>query len=96
MELLAPPTSGAGEAPHFEWRAVDGAASYRLFILDGAGAPLWAWQGPETSVWMGGTSRQRREGEAGPSIVAGSTWTIAALDAEDHVLAISEVRPVAP
>jgi hypothetical protein len=34
IELTAPPEEGAGEVSTFAWEPVDGAAAYRLVVLD--------------------------------------------------------------
>jgi hypothetical protein len=94
--LLAPPTEGAGEVPTFSWEPVDGAVGYRLFVLDAQSEPVWAWQGPETTVALGGLTVERPDGEAGPVITPGSRWSVAALDAEGGVVAVSRLRPVSP
>lgn len=51
--VLGPPSSEAGEAPQFRWEPVAAAASYGLVVL-GSDGPIWAWQGEETGVWLGG------------------------------------------
>lgn len=96
VELVAPPTEGAGEVPTFEWKAAQGAASYRLVVLDPDGGPTWAWEGAETTVNLGGLPGERPTGEGGPVIVAGSSWSVAALDPDGHVVAVSVSRPVSP
>lgn len=96
VELLAPGATGAGEVPAFEWQAVEGAARYRLVVIDGNGEPLWAWNGAETKVNLGGLPGERPEAESGPVITPGSIWSVAAFDAEGNALAISELRPVSP
>ncbi|MGH2653976.1 MAG: hypothetical protein ACRDHV_06465 [Actinomycetota bacterium] len=95
IELTAPPEEGAGEVPTFEWEPVGGAAGYRLVVLDAEGRAVWAWEGPDTSVALGGVP-DRPEGSEGPVLTPGSTWSVAALDAEGHVLATSELRPASP
>lgn len=96
VELTSPPTEGAGEVPAFGWTAVAGASAYRLVVLGSDGGPIWAWEGTETTVNLGGLPGDRPVGEAGPVIEAGSSWTVVALDAEGHVVAASPVRPVSP
>ena len=94
--LIAPPTEGAGEVPTFEWEPVQGAAGYRLFVVGGDGTAIWSWEGTETSVALGGLTVDRPEGAEGPVVTAGSTWSVVALDAEGHVVAVSVQRPVSP
>ncbi|MBU2602616.1 MAG: hypothetical protein KKA32_10705 [Actinobacteria bacterium] len=96
IELTGPATSGAGEVPTFEWEAVDGAARYRLVVLDGDGEPLWAWNGAETSVNLGGLPEERPADISGPIITPGSSWSVAAFAADGSPLAVSVLRPVGP
>jgi hypothetical protein len=95
VELTAPPEEGAGEVPTFGWERVAGAAANRLVVLDAEGRAVWAWEGPETSVALGGVL-DRPEGAEGPVLTAGSTWTVAALGADGHVVAVSAARPASP
>jgi hypothetical protein len=95
ITALGPPEGGAGEAPLFSWGPVPGASRYSLAVL-GPEGPLWAWQGEETEVYLGGLPFERPPGWAGPVIVAGSCWSVVALDAAGHVVAASEFLPVSP
>lgn len=95
LVLVAPPEEGAGEVPTFEWEAVEAAAAYRLVVLNADGDATWAWEGPETSVTLGGVSDRSPEA-GGPVITPGSSWSVAALDADGHALAASPIRPVSP
>ncbi len=95
VELTAPPEEGAGETPTFEWEPVDGATAYRLVVLDAEGRAVWAWEGPATSVALGGVP-DRPEGGEGPVLTPSSTWSVAALDADGHVVAASPVRSASP
>jgi hypothetical protein len=70
---------------------VDGAASYRLSVL-GPDAPRWGWLGTDTTVRYGGVP----EGTDGPSLVAGSWWSVAALAGDGSIIAISDLRSVSP
>jgi len=96
VDLLAPPVEGAGEVPEFRWNAVPRAAVYRLAVLGSDGDPIWAWEGTDTSVTLGGVPGERERGEGGPVIVEGSSWSVAAFDAKGAVVAVSVRRPVAP
>jgi hypothetical protein len=91
VELVAPGALNAGPAPLFEWRASEGAASYRLSVRGPEGL-AWAWQGPQTSVRYGGVA----EGQAGPTIVPGMLWSVAALGGDGSLVALSELRGVSP
>lgn len=96
IKLIAPATTGVGEVPMFEWESVSGADRYRLVVIDGNGAMLWAWNGPETRVNLGGYPDKRPEGVSGPVITAGSTWSVSAFDQAGKPLAVSELRSVSP
>jgi len=91
VELLAPAELGAGRAPDFAWSSVDGANSYRLSVL-GPDGPAWAWQGADTSVRYGGVPA----GTSGPSLRAGSWWSVSAYNSTGELLALSELRAVSP
>jgi len=95
VELTAPPEEGAGEVPTFEWSGVEGAAGYRLAVLNADGEVLWAWEGEETSIPLGAVA-DRPEGTYGPVLTPGSTWSVVALDPTGAVVAVSGVRPVSP
>ena len=96
VELTGPATEGAGEVPTFTWTSVPSASLYRLVVLDAAGGPIWAWEGAATSVNLGGLPDERPVGEPGPVIDTGSSWSVAAFDADGHVVAVSASRPVSP
>jgi hypothetical protein len=91
VELVGPASTGAGPAPVFEWRPIDGASKYRLSVR-GPELRSWAWAGATTSVRYGGVT----EGQAGPTIIPGTYWSVAALGGDGSLLALSELRPVSP
>jgi hypothetical protein len=93
--LTAPPVEGAGDIPTFAWESVQGATAYRLGVLDADGELVWAWEGPETSVVLGGVPG-RQPAEGGPVITPGSSWSVIAFDGRGLIVAISEVRSVSP
>ncbi|MEM9467627.1 MAG: hypothetical protein AAGA90_19790 [Actinomycetota bacterium] len=95
VTLLAPSATDAGSAPRFEWSPVEGAASYQLVIRGPAG-PIWAWAGADTGVWLGGLDDERPPGLAGPVVVAGSCWSVVALDADARPIAVSPLVAVSP
>jgi hypothetical protein len=95
VELTAPPVTGAGEIPTFEWSPVEGASAYRLVVQDADGDATWAWEGSGTSIELGAVPG-REEGHGGPILTSGSTWSVVALDADGHVIAVSTLRPVSP
>ena len=91
VELIGPAATDAGPAPVFEWRSVVGAAADRLSVR-GPDFRNWAWAGSGTSVRYGGVT----EGQAGPTIIPGTVWSVAALGADGSILALSGLRPVSP
>lgn len=95
VSLIGPPQTGAGVGPTFEWDAADGAASYRLSVL-GPDGPIWLWEGAETSVALALRPDPRPASAPALEIVAGSSWSVAALDAAGDLIAISGSRPVSP
>lgn len=95
LEVLGPPEARAGEVPLFTWERVEEAATYHLVVL-GPDGPLWAWEGEETEVLLGALPFERPPGMGGPVIVAGTCWSVVALDADGHVVAASAFLPVSP
>jgi hypothetical protein len=95
VQLTAPPATGAGSIPTFEWSAVEGASVYRLAVTNDSGDATWAWEGTATSIELGAVPG-RKEGDGGPILTSGSTWSVVALDADGHVIAVSTLRPVSP
>jgi len=91
VELVGPATTAAGPAPVFEWRSVDEAEAYRLSVR-GPDFRSWAWVGSETTIRYGGVV----EGQAGPTIIPGTVWSVAALGRDGAILALSGLRPVSP
>jgi hypothetical protein len=89
---LAEPEAG----PVFSWEAVDGAAAYRLVVLDGDGRAYWAWRGTGTEVALGGGTKPWPKGSGAPHAGEGYTWSVTALDADGVPVAISGRAPVAP
>ncbi len=85
LEAVAPLEADVGSVPRFEWKSIDGAASYRLAVL-GPNGPIWAWEGEDTSVNLGGLSGERPELMPGPVVVPGTSWSVAAIDASGRVL----------
>jgi len=93
--VLEPPTEDAGTAPQFRWEPVDDASTYDLVVL-GPEGPLWAWQGAETEIWLGGLPYERPPGVSGPVVVEGTCWSVVARDVEGHVVAASDFLAVSP
>jgi hypothetical protein len=96
VRLVGPAEHGAGTAPTFQWTAVPGAVRYQLFVRDAQGGPIWAWEGTDTSVRLGGLSIDLPAGAPGPRLTPGATWLVLALGADGKVRAISEVRSANP
>ena len=96
ITLTAPSVAAAGARPTFGWEPVAGAAAYSVFVLTDAGEPIWAWQGPATSVVLGGWPATPPPEAPGPLLLGRGTWFVVALDATDAPIAASELRPVAP
>jgi hypothetical protein len=96
ITLTAPNFTGAATRPTFVWEPVAGAAAYSVFVLTGAGDPIWAWQGPATSVVLGGWPATPPADAPGPLLLGPGRWFAVALDATDSPIATSELRPVAP
>jgi Tol biopolymer transport system component len=93
--VLGPPERNAGKTPVFAWKPVRGASTYQLVVLAPDG-PLWAWQGEQTKVRLGGLPGKPPPGLSGPILVAGSCWSVAALDDAGHVVAASDLRRASP
>jgi hypothetical protein len=96
VELTGPPETDAGKVPTFRWKRVDGAAAYRLAVLDSDGDASWAWQGTKTSIVLGAVKDRPRRGEAGPIVTDGMRWSVVALDENGQVVAASRLRDVSP
>jgi hypothetical protein len=62
----------------------------------GPDGPLWAWQGGETEIYLGGLPIERPAGMGGPVLTAGSCWSVFAFDTDGHVVASSGLLPVSP
>lgn len=85
LTALGPLEAEVGSVPRFEWSAIDGAATYRLAVL-GPSGPIWAWEGEETAVNLGGLTGDRPEAMPGPVVEAGTSWSVAALDTSGRII----------
>lgn len=89
------PASGGGTRPLLEWVPVDHAYMYSVVLLTPSGKAYWGWEGTETAIHVGG--EPQLEGfAAGPSVIEGMTWSVAAYDDEFHVIAVSPRASISP
>ncbi len=95
LSLVGPYQAEVGTVPRFEWSEVDGAATYRLVVL-GQRGPIWAWEGEETSVNLGGLSGDRPELMPGPVVEAGTSWSVVALGPAGEILDLVGPIEIAP
>lgn len=93
FDVLVTEPSVAGPHPELAWSAVDGAASYDLIVLDGAGDPYWAWSGEATSVYLGGV---QNPDAVGAWVFEPLTWIVTARDSDGQPLAMSERAELLP
>ncbi len=75
---------------------LDDATRYTLLLLETDGKPYWAWEGAETSVYLGGGSEPPPEDSAGPILLRPMQWYVLAFDADGKIIAYSEKQPIAP
>jgi len=90
------PESGNGEHPTFAWEPVDGAARYMVNVYHADGGGYWSWEGETTEVMLGGFDAPPGPDADGPRLTEPMTWAVLALDADDHFIASSPLRSVAP
>ena len=95
IRVLGPPGADAGPTPAFEWEPVAGAESYRLVVL-GPDGPVWAWEGPETKIWLGGFGVEPTPGATRLGIVDETCWSVVGRDAERSIVAASPLLPISP
>ncbi len=93
LHVAATSTADAGPRPLLGWETVDGAANYRVVVLDADGTPYWTWTGSDTTVHVG---NDEDPSVPGARVFEPMTWTVAALDGEGVPLAISEPSPLVP
>lgn len=93
FDVLVTEPTVAGPHPELAWSAVDGAASYDLIVLDGAGDPYWAWSGGATSVYLGGVENPDA---IGAWVFDPLTWIVTARDSDGQPLAMSERAELLP
>ena len=95
IDVSGPPESGAGEVPLFSWEPVAEASRYTVTVI-GPDGPLWAWQGEETEVYLGGLPFERPAGWSGPVMQPGSCWAVVARGADGHVMSVGAFLPISP
>lgn len=95
VQLTSPGSQHAGASPVFRWNTVDGAHLYRLTLITEDG-PLWAWEGAETSVRLGGYTAEPVRGATALRLTEPGWWSVAALDDAGELLAISALFAVSP
>lgn len=88
-------SSRGGAHPELSWEAVPGTELYAVALFDPDGRIYWSWQGDESAVHVGGEPQLSAEA-AGPSVVAGMSWQVLALDAEGSILAVSDRIAIDP
>lgn len=87
--------SGLGARPMLSWTPVDGAVSYVVSVTVPGGGPLWAWWGAAAGVPYGGGPAADPD-TTGAQLGEASTWFVAALDGDGHLLAASAASPIGP
>ncbi len=92
---LVTPEAGGGRRPLLEWEPVDEAVEYQVVLLTPSGDPYWGWITEETSVPVGGTPALD-DGAAGPSVVAGMTWSVSAYGTDADLVGLSGHRSISP
>ena len=96
MIVQTTPETGNGDLPIFKWHPVEGASRYMLFLLRENGKGYWSWEGTETEVILGNLSTPINPNASGPRLLEQMNWAIVALDGQDHFIASSPLRAVAP
>ena len=90
------PKPARAERATMVWSPVDGAARYRVVLLDATQRPYWAWEGDTATVPADAAPTTAASGGSGPHITRGSTWTVVALDSSGRPIALSAPRPISP
>lgn len=92
--LILSPTNETGSHPTLSWSPVDGAMSYWLVLRDADGRPYWAWTGNDTSVRVGGGDSSEPNQTA--TLHEEMTWSVAAFDEEENLIALSDAASLTP
>jgi hypothetical protein len=90
------PVSGNGERPLFAWQPVEAATSYSLVLTTSDGQAYWAWTGPESQIWLGGSADEPPADATGPYMVEPMTLRVFAADADGVIVAASRPVDIAP
>lgn len=94
--VLTTPSEGVGQRPLFEWQPVDGTIRYALVVYNAKGKAYWAWEGKETSVYLGGGQTRPPDESVGPVLQEGMSWSVMAFGADERLIATSNVSPISP
>lgn len=95
VQLTAPASQHAGTSPVFGWNPIEGAYFYRLSLLTDGG-PLWAWEGTQTSVRLGGYTAEPAPGATALRLTEPGWWSVSALDYAGELIAISALFAISP
>jgi len=95
VELTAPAATDAGTSPVFAWLPVAGAVRYQLSVVASDG-PVWAWSGETTEVRFGGYADEPASGAGAIRLRSAAWWSVTAYAADGALLAVSDLRAVAP
>jgi hypothetical protein len=93
---LTTPQEGVGVKPQFAWEPLDGATWYTLVLYTADREPYWAWEGADTSIYLGGNDTPPSEDSAGPVLSADMSWAVMAFDGDDRLIGSSVLRPISP
>ena len=67
-----------------------------LYVFHADGGAYWAWEGDATQVMLGGFDAPPSDSADGPRLTEPMRWAVLAVDADDHFIASSPLRDVAP
>jgi hypothetical protein len=95
VELTAPAATDAGTSPVFAWLPVGDAVRYQLSVVASDG-PVWAWSGETTEVRFGGYADEPASGAGAIRLRSAAWWSVTAYAADGALLAVSDLRAVAP
>jgi hypothetical protein len=88
-------TSGVGVHPQLKWKAVPGAAQYRVVVRDTKKRPYWVWVGAANRVTVSATGKAvPKTSPVGPRIGKNYRWSVAAFDATGKPVALSKEQAI--